>query len=166
MPRPPKTKKKKSVFICQNCGHTWSPRKKKSKICPNCKTKYWNIAQADRPPETLRGKPKIEISKEVFERLCAIQCTKQEVCEFLAVGGDTLNRWVKETYGGQTFKEVFEVKRMSGKVSLRRTLFKLAATTPSVAIFLAKNWLGMADKQDVDLSGTVTVVGTGYPGAK
>ena len=30
---------------CIKCGHTWIPRKTEVRLCPNCKTAYW-----DRPP--------------------------------------------------------------------------------------------------------------------
>lgn len=27
---------------CLRCGHTWTPRKPVSMVCPKCKTPYWN----------------------------------------------------------------------------------------------------------------------------
>ncbi len=156
--------KNKTPYTCKKCGHVWVPRSRKVNKCPKCKTKYWNTEPEKRGRETQQGRPRVEINQELFERLCGIQCTRDEICEFMQVSSDALDRWCKDTYEGKTFSEVFELKRVSGKLSLRRTLFQQAQTTPSVAIFLAKNWLGMADKQDVDLSGSVSVVGTGYPG--
>jgi len=28
---------------CQRCGHEWVPRQPEVKICPKCKSKYWNV---------------------------------------------------------------------------------------------------------------------------
>jgi predicted Zn-ribbon and HTH transcriptional regulator len=32
-------------FKCERCGHEWVPRdnKKEPKVCPKCKSPYWNI---------------------------------------------------------------------------------------------------------------------------
>ena len=27
---------------CQKCGHEWAPRQADVRICPNCKTTYWD----------------------------------------------------------------------------------------------------------------------------
>ena len=33
----------KLQFIkCERCGHTWVPRKAEIRICPNCKSAYWD----------------------------------------------------------------------------------------------------------------------------
>jgi len=111
------------------------------------------------------GRPEKEVDQSLFERLCGIQCTKLEICAVLRIDDVTLDRWCGRTYG-KGFSEVFEEKRGEGKVALRRAMWVLAQNTPSVAIFLAKNWLGMSDKQQVDVGGTMAVIGTGYPGAR
>lgn len=159
-------KRNKRKVTCLQCGHVWVPRKGKPKSCAKCKTKYWNVQPEERTDDTLQGRPKIVIPKESFERLCQMQATLVEISEFFGISEDTVERWCKEQYEGRTFKEVFTIKRALGLVSLRRTLFQQSVTTPSVAIFLAKNWLGMSDKNDVDLSGSIVVMGTGYPSPK
>ncbi len=37
------------------------------------------------------------IDKKVFESLCAIQCTQQEICGVLDVDDKTLTSWCKAT---------------------------------------------------------------------
>lgn len=27
---------------CEKCGHKWVPRKKEVRICPHCKSAYWD----------------------------------------------------------------------------------------------------------------------------
>lgn len=95
------------------------------------------------------GRPKIELDKETFEGLCALQCTLKEVSAFFHVSEDTVERWCKRTYD-RRFVDVYEEYAGTGKIRLRRMMMQQAETTPSVAIFLAKNWLGMTDKQTVE----------------
>lgn len=89
------------------------------------------------------GRKKAEINKLTFERLCYIQCTRDEIAFALGVSINTLERWIKDTYDGLTFKEVFKKVRQGGFVSLRRNLFKMAATSPKVLLFMATNYLGL-----------------------
>lgn len=100
------------------------------------------------PKKNRGGRPKKIISKQQFEQLCAIQCTQAECCAFFQCDPKTLQRWVKMTYG-MGFEDVYEEKRGIGKISLRRSLFQRAQDKdgpPAIAIFMAKNHLGMADK--------------------
>lgn len=90
------------------------------------------------------ARPRKEINKKEFEKLCALQCTKEEICSFLDVTDKTLERWCKEEYK-RGFSEVFAQKREIGKISLRRSQFQLAQKSASMAIFLGKNWLGQKD---------------------
>lgn len=92
------------------------------------------------------GRPKKVIDQRMFEEMCKLQCTRDEVCAVLGVQDDTLNRWCKETYDGRTFSAVFSEKRENGKMSLRRKQFALAETSAAMAIFLGKNYLGQTDK--------------------
>lgn len=29
-------------ILCKRCGHTWIPRKEEIKVCPKCKSPYWD----------------------------------------------------------------------------------------------------------------------------
>lgn len=100
-------------------------------------------------PKKMGRPPKI-IDKEEFEKLCAMQCTLLEICAWFNVQDDTLNTWCKKTYG-TTFSEVFKQKRGIGKITLRRSGFRMAQTNPTVHIFYAKNFLGMTDKQEHEI---------------
>jgi hypothetical protein len=98
--------------------------------------------------ETKMGRPPKEINWVEFEKLCALQCTQEEFCGWFDMCSDTLNAKVKEHYG-KSFSEVFKLKKGTGKVSLRRTLWKQAEKSPAAAIWLSKQHLGMTDKQEV-----------------
>lgn len=92
------------------------------------------------------GRPKVEIDQSQFEKLCKMQCTLPEIAGWFSCSEDTVQRWCKRTYGGETFAVVFARLREGGKASLRATQFKLAQKSPAMAIFLGKNWLGQSDK--------------------
>lgn len=85
------------------------------------------------------------ISKVLFENLCSIQCTKEEICSVLDVSEKTLNSWCNDKYG-KNFSLVFNEKRLLGKSSLRRMQWKLAEKNNAMAIWLGKQYLGQRDK--------------------
>ena len=87
------------------------------------------------------ARPRKEIDKEQFEKLCGLQCSKNEICGWFDVTDKTLDRWCAETYKS-SFSDVFAKKRSHGLISLRRSQFKLAEKSATMAIFLGKNYLG------------------------
>lgn len=93
------------------------------------------------------GRPKKELDKDSFEKLCGLQCTLKEFEFFFNVDRKTLFRWCKDTYG-ETFSSVFDLKRQAGLISLRRIQFQQAEKSAAMAIFLGKNYLGQSDKDD------------------
>ena len=90
------------------------------------------------------ARPKIEIDKESFEKLCGLQCALDEIAGFFNCSGDTIDRWCIRTYD-KGFAEVFAEKRGTGKIALRRAQFRLAEKSAAMAIFLGKNYLGQRD---------------------
>lgn len=94
------------------------------------------------------ARPRAEINQEEFEKLCGLQCTKEEICDWFGITDKTLDAWCKRTYE-QSFSVIFEKKRVRGKISLRRAQFKLAEKSAAMAIFLGKNYLGQTDKQEI-----------------
>lgn len=93
----------------------------------------------------------VYIDKTQFEKLCALQCTEVEICDWFGITDKTLCKWCKKTYK-KTFSEIFKQKRSLGKISLRRKQWKLADTSTPMAIFLGKQYLGQTDKvEQVDI---------------
>lgn len=90
------------------------------------------------------GRPRKEINKDEFEKLCGIMCTKEEIANIFDCSEDTIERWCKRTYNS-TFAVAFKKYSADGKASLRRTQFKLAEKSATMAIFLGKNYLGQKD---------------------
>jgi len=104
------------------------------------------------PEKNKGGGQRKEIDYETFEKLCSIQCTEEEICEYLGVTVKTLNLRLKEQYG-EGFSKVFKAKRKLGIASLRRTQFKLAEKNAAMAIFLGKNLLNQTDRGELTMKG-------------
>ena len=97
------------------------------------------------------GRPRKEIDKAEFEKLCAMQYTLDEICGWFGVSKKTLEAWCKRTYG-DTFSTVFNQKRSIGKISLRRAQYQSAmGGNSALLIWLGRNWLGQTDKVEIDL---------------
>lgn len=94
------------------------------------------------------ARPKKEIDQKQFENLCGLQCTLEEICGWFNVTDKTLDGWCKRTYHA-SFSEVFKQKRGAGKISLRRSQWRLAEKNATMAIFLGKQFLGQRDSVDV-----------------
>lgn len=97
------------------------------------------------------ARPKKPIDKDQFEKLCSIQCTLNEIAGYFDCCEDTIENWCKANYG-EGFSDVFARKRGIGKVSLRRSQFRMAGKNPTMAIWLGKQYLGQTDKQEVAVS--------------
>lgn len=91
------------------------------------------------------GRPLKPINQIEFEKLCGLQCTQEEICGWFGVCSDTLESWCKRTYE-MNFSEVFKQKRGTGKISLRRSQFRLAKKNANMAIWLGKQYLGQSDR--------------------
>ena len=102
------------------------------------------------------ARPKKEVDFKLLDSLCAIQCTGEEIAAIIGVDYDTLNSHIKEKYG-VGFSDYFKEKSAFGKASLRRKQWALADSNPAMAIFLGKNYLGQADKREVEETVKITV---------
>lgn len=97
------------------------------------------------------GRPRKEIDTDTFEKLCNLQCTLIEIAGFFKCCEDTIENWCKKTYN-LTFSDAFKRFSQEGKMSLRRTQFRLAEKSPAMAIFLGKQYLGQTEKIDTNIN--------------
>jgi len=97
------------------------------------------------------ARPRIDVDREQFEKLCGLQCTKEEIAGYFDCSEDTIDRWCKREYK-ESFAVVFGKKRVTGKISLRRSQFRMAETNPTMAIWLGKQYLGQAERQEIAVS--------------
>lgn len=96
------------------------------------------------------ARPESKIDLAELEKLCNIQCTDEEVAGFFGVSTRTIERRRLQP----RFAEIMERARAKGRVSVRRSLFRMAAANNvAAAIFLAKNLLGYRDVVNNEHSG-------------
>lgn len=87
---------------------------------------------------------------KLFENMCRIQCTAEEIAGIFEVSVSTLRRFVKDVYN-QPFERVYKIYASGGRASLRRYQFAQAEKNPIMAIWLGKQYLGQRDNADVHL---------------
>ena len=97
------------------------------------------------------GRPKKEIDKNNFEKLCGMQCTLKEIAGFFDCSEDTIERWCKRIYK-ESFADTYKKHCAAGLISLRRNQFKLAERSAAMAIFLGKQYLHQSDKIEMETS--------------
>lgn len=98
------------------------------------------------------ARPRTNINKEDFEKLCGLQCTKEEIAGWFNCSEDTIERFCKREYN-ESFAVVADKKRGVGKISLRRYQWKLAEKSATMAIFLGKQYLDQSDKIEQTING-------------
>lgn len=91
---------------------------------------------------------KIFENKDEFEKLCALQCTPEELMQWFEYSD--LNKFKKdvEKIYKNNFEKVYNKLKLQGIVAMRRMQIELAQTNSQLAIFLGKNYLGQTDKQE------------------
>jgi DNA-binding CsgD family transcriptional regulator len=94
------------------------------------------------------GRPEKEIDWNMYEQLCGIHCTTQEIASFLKVHEDTLRPRAVQHYGGDDYSAIYKKFQESGKCSLRRNQFAMSKTNASMAIWLGKQYLGQKDRDE------------------
>ena len=102
-----------------------------------------------------KGRPRIEVNWDEFDKLCEFQCTLREIAQWFGCTEDTIQTRVKEKHG-VIFSVYSEQKRSKGKLSLRRKQLEIAMDgNVTMLIWLGKQYLEQSDKQEVGVSGTV-----------
>ena len=90
------------------------------------------------------ARPRKEINKTEFEKLCGLQCTLEEIAGFFECSEDTIERWCKREYE-MRFADAYKTWASQGKISLRRNQLKLSEKSAAMAIWLGKQWLGQRE---------------------
>lgn len=104
------------------------------------------------------GRPPINFDKKQFVDLVALGCNQEEICWFFrdetgkVANIDTLSRWCKREFGVNFQEYSRQNSLMALKIQLRRNQFELSKHSVPMAIWLGKQWLGQAEKQEMSLS--------------
>ena len=110
------------------------------------------------------ARPRKEIDKETFEKLCHLQCTQEEIMGFFDIDTkDTLNARIREIYGeNESFSTIYSKKKQGGRIAVRRKQMQVAeAGNPTMLIWLGKQYLDQRDKhetEEINKEQTVNVV--------
>ena len=105
------------------------------------------------------GRPRKEIDFGQLETMAKIQCTAEECAAIFGIDVDTLDARIREETGSG-FSDYHKKHSVEGKASLRRAQFRRAIGTPAdprvgqaeilasptMLIWLGKQWLGQEDK--------------------
>ena len=104
-----------------------------------------------KPPHRPKGST-IPIDWGQVDKMCAIQCTGEEIAGVLDIDYDTLASACKREHG-LLFSEYIGQKKSGGRMSLRRIQYSTAMEgNATMQIWLGKNWLGQTDKLDTTSS--------------
>ena len=87
------------------------------------------------------GRPPVEIDWNVFEALCAVQCTHDEIASNLKISKACLYDRACEHYKELEFSTIYKTFCSPGKISLRRQQFRQSETNVAMSIWLGKQYL-------------------------
>lgn len=101
---------------------------------------------ARKPTGKPPGRPRKEITAASFEKLCALQCTLEDMTGVFECSEDAIRDFCKREYG-ESFPTVYKRFLGVGRASLRRNQFKLSEKSAAMAIWLGKQYLGQRDTE-------------------
>lgn len=98
------------------------------------------------------ARPKAKIDFTIVDNYLHAQCDGASIAGLFKIHPDTLYNHIKEKFG-MSFSAYQEQKRSEGKEILRMKLWKIALQgNVTMLIWLSKNYLGMSDKNSLDLT--------------
>lgn len=93
----------------------------------------------------MAGRPRKNIDKEQFEKLCFLHCTLEEIAGYFDCSQDTIRNFCKREYK-EPFFEVYKKKSAGGNISLRRWQYQLAEKgNATMLIWLGRQVLGQTE---------------------
>lgn len=93
------------------------------------------------------GRPKKPIDWKLFEQLCHIQCTHDEIANMFHIAKATLYERAIREYKDVDFPTIYKRYSEEGKCSLRRNQFRMSQKNCTMAIWLGKQYLGQKDHE-------------------
>jgi hypothetical protein len=88
---------------------------------------------------------------DTLKRLGELQSTMEEVALALGASQKALAILLKQDKA----RVAFDIARSRGLEAQRRAQFKLAETNAAMSIFLGKNYLGQADRRELEQGGAI-----------
>lgn len=97
-------------------------------------------------PKAKTGRPEVEIDLAELEKLAGLACTVDDIAAWFGCSRNTILRRLADDKRPE-FRHAWECGRGKGRVSLRRSQFKLAEKNATMAIWLGKQLLGQKDER-------------------
>ena len=120
---------------------------------PGDNTRFLRFALAswDLPPIDISDPDQVRERIGMYFNHCAENDRKPQVvglCNWLGISRDTLNKWVRGEYRGETHSDI--IKRAVAMIEEQwADYMQNGKINPASGIFLAKNWYGYKDTADV-----------------
>jgi hypothetical protein len=96
------------------------------------------------------GRKEVPMDLAELEKLCALQCTDEEIAAWFGVSTRTIEQRRKQP----EFAEVMRRGKAKGRISVRRAQMKLLeAGNGAMGVWLGKQLLGQRDVTPVEVSG-------------
>ena len=143
--------KKKRAAKKKGAGKTKARSRDKAKDKKKTRTAADRKNKKERTPENpnAAGRPEIEVDWTVVDKLCAIQCTLEEIAGFAGCSEDTIERACERVHGVK-FAEYYNNKSAEGKISLRREQFRVAQKgNTRMLTWLGIQVLGQKHRHDI-----------------
>ncbi|HEX4183366.1 MAG TPA: hypothetical protein VHY34_08910 [Caulobacteraceae bacterium] len=115
------------------------------------------MARNAKPP--LRKRRVLQYDEPTLAELAAlgaIQCTRIEAAMAMGVPDNDLNRFFECK---PLARIEFEKAAAKARADLRTAQFELSKTSPVMAVFLGKHYLGQADRRELDQSDQIQAAG-------
>jgi len=97
------------------------------------------------------GRRPVEIDLVELEKLCALQCTDEEIAHFFGVSTRTIENRRKQ----RRFLDVMKREHAKGRISVRRAQMKLLeAGNSTMGVWLGKQLLGQREVITNELTGS------------
>ncbi len=101
--------------------------------------------------EALRGLRR-ELTREMFEELCALQCRPEEILGYVGTERPKLERWCRKVYGKKYgLDRIMRMLRQDGLIAIRRASFdQLKKSAPLVAQQYSRFLPGAGQEEEED----------------
>jgi hypothetical protein len=102
---------------------------------------------ASKAKKVTKGRPRIEIDKDILKALSAVMCSNEEICAGLRSAGCELDlRTLKRRLQEPLYREIWQAGRNERKIGLRRLQWRHAQMPNSAGVnmtqHISKHWLG------------------------
>lgn len=82
-----------------------------------------------------------DLTREMFEQLCALQCRQEEILGYAGARPDELEEWCLETYE-RPLEEIMSMIRQDGIIEIRKAAFELQKKNATLTTHQINRFIG------------------------